>query len=125
MSLPARTQSDDSPRLLCKGLGSNIMVMENTVTVTVDVGDRGRFTIPDPAREVLPLDDDRTDVSLDIRVLAPAEAADNRAETKSDVDPRGRVTIKPAKIREQLGIKNREAIVEVTITVNSDDDSES
>jgi bifunctional DNA-binding transcriptional regulator/antitoxin component of YhaV-PrlF toxin-antitoxin module len=90
--------------------------MVSRATVTVEVDDRGRFTIPEPARKVITLTtDESSEIRVRIRVLAPEDAAENETTTTAEVDDRGRITIQPSSIREQLGIKDREAIVEATI----------
>lgn len=88
--------------------------MVEKTTVTVEVDDRGRFTIPEPARCVLEIDDS-VELDLEVRVLFPADVEGSVAEPTVHVDDRGRVTIRPAETRRDLGIKNRESIVEATI----------
>lgn len=84
-------------------------------TVTVEVDDRGRFTVPEPARRAITITGARSRLRLEIRVLKPDDVAGNTATTTSSVDNRGRATIKPASVRDELGIRGREAIVELTI----------
>ena len=89
--------------------------MVDSTRVTVDVDDRGRFTVPEPARRALTIFGKKAAVELDVRVLKPDDVEENRASTDSEVDERGRVTIKPAEVRDTLGIRGREATVEVEI----------
>lgn len=88
---------------------------EKTTHVTVDVDERGRFTIPEAARRVLSLTETRAVIRLDVRVLEPDDAAGNQATTDAKVDDRGRTTITPASVRDRLGIRGREATVEAQI----------
>jgi bifunctional DNA-binding transcriptional regulator/antitoxin component of YhaV-PrlF toxin-antitoxin module len=85
------------------------------VRVTVDVDARGRFTIPEPARRALTLTEDKVGVRLDIRVLLPNDAEGNRATFDTETDERGRVTIQPSELRDDLGIKGIESVVEAGI----------
>lgn len=90
--------------------------MPTRTSVTVDVDDRGRFTIPEPARFVTSISSEPATLNLEIRVLQPDDVAGNTATTDARADDRGRVTIKPPEVRSELGIKGREAIAEVTIS---------
>ena len=98
---------------------SKMSVMVSTTTITVDVDDRGRFTIPEPARRALSLSG-KANLELDIRVLVPEDAEGNSKTIESETDNRGRVTIKPASVRRELGIKDRESTVEVTLSKKFD-----
>lgn len=86
-----------------------------SATITVRVDDRGRFTVPKPAREAITIANRDTRIELSIRVLKPDDAEGNEAETTSDVDDRGRVTIKPPSTRDELDIRGRESILEIEI----------
>lgn len=85
-------------------------------TVTVEVDERGRFTIPEPARRALGIDAEPHDLTLEVRVLLPDDVAGNTADAEGTVDERGRITVKPANARNELGIRGLEATLEVTIS---------
>lgn len=90
--------------------------MVNQIRDTVDVDDRGRFTISEPARRYLQIDSENVSLELDVRVLLPRDASGNKATAEGETDDRGRITIRPPDVREDLGIKGREATVEVTVS---------
>lgn len=89
-----------------------IAVMQTTVTVELD--DRGRFTVPLPAREALGIDGQDAKLSLAIRVLKPNDVAGNETTSKRPVDERGRVTIS-ADDKRELEIYGRRAICEIEL----------
>lgn len=101
-----------------KTVHSGDILVTTKTRVTVDVDDRGRLTISEPARRVISIGsgDDPVVVELEITVKKPEHAAGKTAKTDGRIDDRGRVTIKPPEIRSELGIRGREAVVEVAIS---------
>lgn len=85
------------------------------VTITVEVDERGRLTVPHPARRALGVVGEEVKLTLDIRVLLPEDAQERTGETSVYMDERGRLTIKPPELREELGIRGRESICEITL----------
>lgn len=85
-------------------------------TVTVDVDDRGRIVIPEPARRAIGVAGGDVLLDLEIRTLEPDDAEGSTASTDARVDDRGRITIGPPQVRTALGIKDREGILEITIS---------
>lgn len=92
--------------------------MPNETTITVDVDDRGRFYIREPARRALSITDRTPPVRLRIWALDPKETGP--VETGPDDDPRpderGRTTI-PQKYRSKLTIDGTDSICKIRVTV--------
>lgn len=113
MSLPTHSQ------LLAKIPGClnhfEIITKFMDVRVTVEIDDRGRFTIPGPARQVLSISGRNATVSIRIRILKPDDLRGNQATDTPSIDDRGRGTI-DAKKRESLGIKGLESIAEIAVS---------
>lgn len=120
MSLPTHSQLLRKIPLPLNNIGIITKVMQTRVTVEID--DRGRFTIPGPARSVLSISGKNVEVTIQIRILKPDDLRGNQATDKPTVDERGRVTI-DSKVRESLGIKTGsegiESIAEIAVSNGS------
>jgi AbrB family looped-hinge helix DNA binding protein len=85
------------------------------VPITVEVDERGRLTIPEAAREALGVTAGDP-IVFDVEVLSPDDAAGSTAvDVTQTLGDRGRITIKPSSVRDELGIRDRVSICSLEI----------
>jgi len=87
------------------GYGIDWVTMCRRVPITVEVDERGRLTIPEAAREALGVTAGDP-IVFDVEVLSPDDAAGSTAvDVTQTLGDRGRITIKPSSVRDELGIR--------------------